>query len=84
MELREQVSEVYERRLGCKSSGAPGCCIWMKKASGMEKRKQLIANFVEHRSPVGGGVVDQAQARGETQPVVDPKAVATLIVAALE
>ena len=50
----------------------------------MEKRKQLIANFVEHRSPVGGGVVDQAQARGETQPGVDPKAVATLIVASLE
>jgi TetR/AcrR family transcriptional repressor of nem operon len=28
--------------------------------------------------------VDQAQARGETQPGVDPKAVATLIVASLE
>jgi len=28
--------------------------------------------------------VDRAQARGETQPAVDPKAVATLIVAALE
>jgi len=48
------------------------------------KRKQLIANLVEHRSPVGGGIVDQAQARGETQPGVDPKAVATLIVAALK
>jgi hypothetical protein len=29
-------------------------------------------------------IVDQAQARGETQPGVDPKAVATLIVASLE
>jgi len=89
-----------------------------EKASGVEKLKQLIANFVEHRSPVAGGcpilntaidaddgnlilrarvakalrswltrlqtIVDQAQARGETQPGVDPKAVATLIVASLE
>jgi hypothetical protein len=46
------------------------------------KRKQLIANLVEHRSPVGGGIVDQAQARGESR--VDPEAVATLIVAALK
>jgi hypothetical protein len=29
-------------------------------------------------------IVDQAHARGETQPGVDPKAVATLIVASLE
>src|SRR5258708_18634074 len=29
-------------------------------------------------------IVDQAQARGETQPGVDPKAVTTLIVASLE
>ena len=29
-------------------------------------------------------IVDQAQVRGETQPGVDPKAVATLIVASLE
>jgi hypothetical protein len=29
-------------------------------------------------------IVDQAQARGETQPGVDPRAVATLIVALLE
>ena len=29
-------------------------------------------------------IVDQAHARGETQPEVDPKAVATLIVASLE
>ena len=29
-------------------------------------------------------IVDQAQPRGETQPGVDPKAVATLIVASLE
>jgi TetR/AcrR family transcriptional repressor of nem operon len=89
-----------------------------EKSNGIEKLKQLIANFVEHRSPVAGGcpilntaidaddgnpvlrthvakalrswlsrlqtIVDQAQARGETQPVVDPKAVATLIVASLE
>ncbi len=89
-----------------------------EKASGIEKLKQLIANFVEHRSPVAGGcpilntaidaddgnpvlrahvakalrswlsrlqtIVDQAQARGETQSGVDPQAVATLIVASLE
>jgi TetR/AcrR family transcriptional regulator, transcriptional repressor for nem operon len=89
-----------------------------EKASGIEKLKQLITNFVEHRSPVAGGcpilntaidaddgnpvlrahvakalrswlsrlqtIVDQAQARGETQPGVDPQAVATLIVASLE
>src|SRR6202049_4378150 len=26
-----------------------------EKANGIEKLKQLIANFVDHRSPVGGG-----------------------------
>jgi TetR/AcrR family transcriptional repressor of nem operon len=89
-----------------------------EKANGIEKLRQLIASFVEHRSPVAGGcpilntaidaddgnpvlrahvtkalrswlsrlqtIVDQAQVRGETQPGVDPKAVATLIVASLE
>jgi TetR/AcrR family transcriptional repressor of nem operon len=89
-----------------------------EKSNGIEKLKQLIANFVEHRSPVPGGcpilntaidaddgnvvlrahvakalrswlsrlqtIVDQAQARGETQPGVDPQTVATLIVALLE
>src|SRR5712664_2950908 len=89
-----------------------------EKANGIEKLKQLIANFVEHRSPVAGGspilntaidaddgnpvlrthvakalrswlsrlqvIVEQAQERGETRTGVDPKAVATLIVAALE
>jgi len=89
-----------------------------KKSNGVEKLKQLIANFVDHRSPVAGGcpilntatecddgnpalrarvakalrswlsrlqiIVEQAQERGETRPGVDPKAVATLIVASLE
>ena len=89
-----------------------------EKSHGIEKLKQLTANFVKHRSPVAGGcpilntaidaddgnpvlrthvakalrswlsrlqtIVDRAQARGETQPAVDPKAVATLIVASLE
>jgi TetR/AcrR family transcriptional regulator, transcriptional repressor for nem operon len=89
-----------------------------EKANGIEKLKQLIANFVEQRSPVAGGcpilntaidaddgnlvlrahvakalrswlrhlqtMVDQARAHGETQPKVDPEAVATLIVASLE
>ena len=89
-----------------------------EKAKGIEKLKQLIANFVERRSPVPGGcpilntaidaddgnpvlrahvakalrswlsrlqtIVDQAEALGETQPGVDPQAVATLIVASLE
>jgi TetR/AcrR family transcriptional regulator, transcriptional repressor for nem operon len=89
-----------------------------EKANGIEKLKQLIASFIDHRSPVPGGCpilntaidaddgnpvlrahvakalrswlsrlqtfVDQAQARGETQPGVDPQAVATLIVASLE
>jgi TetR/AcrR family transcriptional repressor of nem operon len=89
-----------------------------EKANGIQKLKQLIANFIEHRSPVPGGcpilntaidaddgnlvlrahvakalrswlsrlqtIVDQARTRGETQPGVDPQAVATLIVASLE
>lgn len=89
-----------------------------EKANGIEKLKQLIANFVDHRSPVAGGcpilntaidaddgnsvlrahvlkalrswvarlqtVVKQAQTRGEAEDGVDPKAVATLIVASLE
>ncbi len=44
-----------------------------EKANGIEKLKQLIANFV-----------DQRRKRGETRGGVDPKAVATLIVATLE
>ena len=89
-----------------------------EKASGLEKLKQLIANFADHRSPVAGGcpilnsavdsddgnpvlrahvakalrawmtllqnMVEEARRRGETQPGIDPKAVATLVVASLE
>jgi TetR/AcrR family transcriptional repressor of nem operon len=89
-----------------------------EKANGIAKLKQLIANFIQYRSPVAGGcpilntatdsddgnpvlrahvakalrswlsrlqaMVEQAQERGETRPGVDPKAVATLIVALLE
>lgn len=89
-----------------------------ENASGIEKVKQLIANFIDHRSPVAGGcpilntavdaddgnpvlrahvaralrswlsrleaMVIDAQRRGETSPGIDPKAVATLIVASLE
>ncbi len=89
-----------------------------EKANGIEKLKQLIANFVDQRSPVAGGcpilntaidaddgnpvlrtrvvkalrswvgrlqtIVKQARKRGETRGGVDPKAVATLIVATLE
>jgi TetR/AcrR family transcriptional repressor of nem operon len=89
-----------------------------EKANGVQKLKQLIANFVDHRSPVAGGcpilntaidaddgnpvlrahvakalrswvsrlqaIVEQAQKRGESRPRVDPRAVATLIVATLE
>jgi TetR/AcrR family transcriptional repressor of nem operon len=89
-----------------------------EKANGIEKLKQLIANFVDYRSPVAGGcpilntaidaddgnpvlrtraakalrswlsrlqvIVQQAQERGDTRPGVDPKLVATLIVASLE
>jgi TetR/AcrR family transcriptional repressor of nem operon len=89
-----------------------------EKANGIEKLKQLIANFVDYRSPVAGGcpilntaidaddgnpvlrarvakalrswltrlqsIVNQAKERRETRADVDPKAVATLIVASLE
>src|SRR5438477_5031320 len=89
-----------------------------EKANGIEKLKQLIANFVDYRSPVAGGcpilntaidaddgnpvlrarvakalrswlsrlqiIVEQAHEHGETRPRVDPKLVATLIVASLE
>jgi TetR/AcrR family transcriptional repressor of nem operon len=104
---------------------APGRPLWNarllhvdEKANGIERLKQLIANFVEHRSPVAGGclilntaidtddgnavlrarvatalrswlgrlqvIVKQAREHRETHPAVDPKAVATLIVASLE
>ena len=89
-----------------------------EKANGIEKLKQFIANFIEHRSAVPGGcpilntavdsddgnpvlrahvaralrswlarlqtIVEQARERGEAQPGVDAKTVATLIVASLE
>src|SRR6266700_3318009 len=89
-----------------------------EKANGIEKLKQLIANFIDYRSPVAGGcpilntatdaddgnqvlrarvakalrswlsrlqtIVEQADEHGETRPGVDPKLVATLIVASLE
>jgi TetR/AcrR family transcriptional regulator, transcriptional repressor for nem operon len=89
-----------------------------EKTSGIEKLKQLIANFVDHRSPVAGGcpilntaidaddgnpilrarvakalrfwlarlqsMVKQTIQRGETRAGVDPKTIATLIVASLE
>jgi TetR/AcrR family transcriptional repressor of nem operon len=89
-----------------------------EKTAGIEKLKQLIANFISHRSIVAGGcpilntavdaddgnpvlrvhvakalrswlsrlqtIVQQAQKRREMRPGVDPKAVATLIVASLE
>jgi TetR/AcrR family transcriptional repressor of nem operon len=89
-----------------------------EKANGIEKLKQLIANFVNNRSSVAGGcpilntasdaddgnpvlrarvtkalrswltrlqtIVKQAKERDETRAGVDPKAVATLIVASLE
>jgi TetR/AcrR family transcriptional repressor of nem operon len=89
-----------------------------EKTKGTEKLKQIIANFIDRRSPVAGGcpvlntaidaddgnpllrahvakalrswlsrlhaIVQQAQERGETQHGVDPKAVATLIIASLE
>ena len=89
-----------------------------ERANGIEKLKQLIANFVERRSPVPGGCpvlntavdaddgnpllrarvakalrswtgrmqayVEEAQQQHCAKPDVDPKAVATLIVASLE
>ncbi|HWF46875.1 MAG TPA: TetR/AcrR family transcriptional regulator [Bryobacteraceae bacterium] len=87
-------------------------------ANGIDKLKQLIANFIDFRSPIAGGcpvlntaidaddgnpvlraraakalrswltrlqtIVEQARERGEARPGVDPKIVATLIVASLE
>jgi TetR/AcrR family transcriptional repressor of nem operon len=89
-----------------------------ERGTGIEKLKQLIANFVQHKSPVAGGcpvlntavdaddgnpvlraraagalrswlsrlqvIVEQARERGEARREVDPKVVATLIVASLE
>jgi TetR/AcrR family transcriptional regulator, transcriptional repressor for nem operon len=89
-----------------------------EKARGVERLKQSIASFIDHRSPVAGGcpilntavdnddgnpvlrtrvskalrswlhrlqsIVAEAAERGEIQPGVDPKAVATLIIATLE
>jgi TetR/AcrR family transcriptional repressor of nem operon len=87
-------------------------------APGIARLKQLIANFVERRSPLSGGcpilntavdaddgnrmlrarvtkalrwwlaqlqsILKQAAKRGEIRPGIDPKTVATVIVAALE
>src|ERR1700723_2152319 len=89
-----------------------------ENAAGVEQLKQLIANFIDYRSPVAGGcpilntavdaddgnavlraragkalrswvarlesIVKQAAERGEIRSGVNPKAVAVLIVAALE
>jgi TetR/AcrR family transcriptional repressor of nem operon len=89
-----------------------------EKANGINKLKQLIANFIERRSPVPGGCpvlntavdaddgnpilrsrvgkalgswtgrlqayVEEAQQQRDAKPDVDPKDVATLIVASLE
>jgi TetR/AcrR family transcriptional repressor of nem operon len=89
-----------------------------EKANGIDKLKQLIANFIERRSPVPGGCpvlntavdaddgnpilrsrvakalrswtgrlqayVEEAQQQRAAKPNVDPKEVATLIVASLE
>jgi TetR/AcrR family transcriptional regulator, transcriptional repressor for nem operon len=89
-----------------------------EKANGIDKLKQLIANFIERRSPVPGGCpvlntavdaddgnpilrsrvgkalrswtgrlqayVEEAQQQRDAKPDVDPKDVATLIVASLE
>jgi TetR/AcrR family transcriptional repressor of nem operon len=89
-----------------------------EKASSVEKLKQSIASFVDHRSPIAGGcpilntaieaddgnavlrtrvtkalrwwlerlqtIVEQGQEHGEIRRSVDPKTVATLIVASLE
>jgi TetR/AcrR family transcriptional repressor of nem operon len=89
-----------------------------EKANGIEKLKQLIANFIDRRSPVPGGCpvlntavdaddgnpilrsrvgkalrswtgrlqayVEEAQQQRDAKPDVDPKDVATLIVASLE
>ena len=89
-----------------------------EKANGIDKLKQLIANFIERRSPVPGGCpvlntavdaddgnpilrsrvakalrswvsrleahLEEAQQQRDAKPDVDPKDVATLIVASLE
>jgi TetR/AcrR family transcriptional repressor of nem operon len=89
-----------------------------EKANGINKLKQLIANFIERRSPVPGGCpvlntavdaddgnpilrsrvgkalrtwtgrlqayVEEAHQQRDAKPDVDPKDVATLIVASLE
>jgi TetR/AcrR family transcriptional regulator, transcriptional repressor for nem operon len=89
-----------------------------EKAGGIEKLKQFIANFVDHRSQIAGGcpvlntavdaddgnsvlrgrvvkalhswaarlqaIVKQAKKQGEARRSVDPKAVATVIIASLE
>jgi TetR/AcrR family transcriptional repressor of nem operon len=89
-----------------------------EKANGIDRLKQLIANFIERRSPVPGGCpvlntavdaddgnpilrsrvgkalrswtgrlqayVEEAQQQRDAKPDVDPKDVATLIVASLE
>ena len=89
-----------------------------EKATGIEQLKQLIANFIEYRSPVAGGcpilntavdaddgnsilrarvvkalrswlarvqlMMKKAAKRGELRQGIDPKEVATLIVASLE
>jgi TetR/AcrR family transcriptional regulator, transcriptional repressor for nem operon len=89
-----------------------------EKANGIDKLKQLIANFIKRRSPVPGGCpvlntavdaddgnpilrsrvgkalrswvsrlqayVEEAQQHHDTKPDVDPRDVATLIVASLE
>jgi TetR/AcrR family transcriptional repressor of nem operon len=89
-----------------------------ESASGIEKVRQLIANFVDSRPPVSGGcpvlntavdaddvnsvlrerglkalrswssrlqaMIKEAVKAGETRPGVDPKTVATVIIASLE
>jgi TetR/AcrR family transcriptional regulator, transcriptional repressor for nem operon len=89
-----------------------------ERATGVERLKQLVNNFISHRSPIAGGcpilntaidsddgnvllrarvtkalrswrtrlqmIVRQASERGELRAGVDPKTVATLIIAALE
>lgn len=89
-----------------------------EKAEAIDKLKQLIANFVERRSPIPGGCpvlntavdaddgnpvlrakvlkalrswmgrletyVEEARRQREAKPDVDPKSVATMIVASLE
>ena len=89
-----------------------------EKADGIEKLKQTVASFIEHRSPVRGGcpilntavdsddgnpvlrakvakalrswlarlqaTIKQAQEGGDARREIDPKSLATLIVASLE